>query len=449
MVSSTGRRIKASLGDINGTRECDYKDCNYRCVWEPDPKKKYKINIDTYNEKFARPDINKCKNIIKTLYRYGYVYELDDIVNTINSQMKIETRFIYIAISEMINNINEPVYDMYDRIGYLIYRGSFYILQPLEFNYLKAPLYYRGIPFSEKTKHFNIDLTNNINFNVESRNKNLESSRDLMTSIIERAELIKDEIDSDYRNKMYIIITMLVDKLKDKEKISLLKKLIIHYYETNGKITNPYYTFLLSYFSPLLLYKYRDIEVGKGAGKDDKIVGFYFIYSYFGNNENSSNDKNMLKIFIYNKETQLVGESTGSDVDNVKLNIKIKLRKDYKNREEREDKNDIYGFMEQIKEKPYVFKIYDKTKETKAFTLEMKKSKRSERKGQVCSSYKVEELEELAKKIKIKTSGTQKKNICILIEYFLREYDNQKLNGKKWFINGIDIIKNRINLLKK
>ena len=48
MISSSGRKIKLNMGDINGSRECDYRDCNYRCVWEPNVSVKYKINIDSF-----------------------------------------------------------------------------------------------------------------------------------------------------------------------------------------------------------------------------------------------------------------------------------------------------------------------------------------------------------------------------------------------------------------
>ena len=104
-------------------------------------------------------------------------HRLNDLVNEIRKHMKeLETRFMYIGIEEMLNNINEPVYDMYDRKGYLIYRGPYYIYQPTEFNDLKAPIRYRKNPFEEKTPKyvFEDELMENGNLEIFSaKNKNL------------------------------------------------------------------------------------------------------------------------------------------------------------------------------------------------------------------------------------------------------------------------------------
>ena len=155
MVSSLGRRVRIRLEDNNGSRECDYKDCDYKCVWEPDRKKLYKVNIDTYNERFARSDITKSKKILKKLFEVGYVYTLEDLVKIIREHMKnFELQFIYIAITEMINNRDEPIYDMYNRRGYMILKGPYYIFQPIEFTYADAPLLYRMRPFSQKTAEY-------------------------------------------------------------------------------------------------------------------------------------------------------------------------------------------------------------------------------------------------------------------------------------------------------
>ena len=76
-----------------------------------------------------------------------------------------------------------------------------------------------------------------------------------------------------------------------------------------------------------------------------------------------------------------------------------------------------------LKGGPYVFKIFDGTRDTGAVTLEMKKSKRSEVKGKECSHHNIFELDDISKRLKIKVDEIQKKNICTMIEYKFREYD--------------------------
>jgi hypothetical protein len=183
---------------------------------------------------------------------------------------------MYVSISDMIDNVNEPVYDMYDRRGYLIYRGNYYVFQPIEFNYLEAPLKYRMRPFKEKASQYMIsnNAFNENNYNLTMRNKEINS--DNFDSIILKAEKIDKTFESDFKDKMYIILTMLVDKMNDKEKSNLLKKIILDYYETKGKMSSPYYVILLRYFEPLLIYKYRDLEIGKSNSEDNWILLYFY-----------------------------------------------------------------------------------------------------------------------------------------------------------------------------
>ena len=438
MISSLGRRVRLSLGDVNGSRECDYRDCYYKCVWEPESKKVYKINIDTYNERFARSDIEKAKKIIKNMYKYGIVYELDDLVKMVQKYMKLETRFIYIAISEMINNMDEPLYDMYNRRGYLIYRGNYYIYQPLEFNYVKAPLRYRMIPFTEKTRSYSFedDIMENEEFEVVS-----EKEGDSFDEIYEKAEKISGEIKSDYKDKMFIIMAMIVDKLNDKSKANLIKKVLMDYFETKGKMSHPYQYFLFRYFEPLYLYKSRD-ELGRGYVDDDKIIGFYYVFP----EREEVNVRKSVKIYCWDKETRLISECDAKRRDTIKLNMKVRLAKEGKN--SFKNPNSIYGYMS-MKDGPYFFKIFDTTMETGAITKEMKKSKRSEIKGKECSYHSMDDLVEKAKKLGIKLNDKQKRNICVLLEYYLREYDERKKDGRRWFKDCVQEIRERGGFVKK
>ena len=111
-----------------------------------------------------------------------------------------------------------------------------------------------------KTKISNNSFNEN-NYNITVKNK--EVNVDNFDSIIKKAEKMNKMFESDSKDKMYIILTILVDKMNDKEKSNLLKKIIMDFYLTKGKMSNPYYVLLFRYFEPLLIYKFRDLEVGK------------------------------------------------------------------------------------------------------------------------------------------------------------------------------------------
>ena len=210
------------------------------------------------------------------------------------------------------------------------------------------------------------------------------------------------------------------------------------YYDTKGKMSSPYYAMLLKYFEPLLIYKYRDLEVGI-ANVEDKIIGFYYIFTDVKNDE-----KTIIKFFCYNSETKLINECSSDIRERIKLNIKIKLTKEKMNKVN--NFNIIYGFMT-LKGGPYVFKIFDSTRDTGAFTLKMEKSKRAEPKGKECIHHAIGELEEVATKLKIKWGENVKKSkvgLCFILEYELRRFELERIGGKRWFSNSLEDMKKKL-----
>jgi hypothetical protein len=292
-------------------------------------------------------------------------------------------------------------------------------------------------PFQEKAAEYMISNNsfNENNYNITAKNKEINSNN--FDSIIQKAERLEKTFESDSKDKMYIILTMLVDKMNDKDKSNLLKKIIIDYYETRGKMSSPYYVMLFRYFAPLLIYKYRDLEVGK-SNAEDKVIGFYYIFTDMKND-----GKTVMKFFCYNSETKLIMECPSDIRDRIKLNMKIKLTKEARNRVD--NFNIIYGFMT-LKGGPYVFKIFDSTRDTGAFTLKMEKSKRAEVKGKECTHHAIGELDEVASKLKIKWGENVKKSkvgLCFILEFELRRYELERIGGKRWFSNAIEDMKKK------
>jgi len=151
----------------------------------------------------------------------------------------------------------------------------------------------------------------------------------------------------------------------------------------------------------------------------------------------------VLKVYCYNSETRMITECATDVKERVRLNLKIKLSKEARNRVR--NFNVIYGFMV-LKGGPYVFKVYDGTRDTGAVTLEMKRSKRSEVKGKECKHHSIGEMEDIAKNIRMPIKGKEKGSkdlFCVMLEYELRKYDMEKHEGKRWFLNAIEEMKRR------
>ena len=433
MLDSKGNKIKVNLGDVDYSRECDYQKCNYQCVWEPEKGKNYKINTDTYTERFARTDIEKSKRIIKEMYNRGYIYELGDLVKRVNHKLpQLENWFIYIGIQEMLNNINEPVYDMYGRRGYLIYKGKYYVYQPMEFNYLKAPLRYRMMTLDVKTPFYTFE--NELEEENINLNKKDESGGNILEEIMKEQEKLNKILTFTDKDKQTIILGMIVDKLTDLKKISLLRKIVYDYVSTNGKMSSPILSILFFYFNDLLLFKGRDMEF-KEKVNNDKLIGFYYFLL--------EGRKTRLKTFCLNDETKVITECLKDVKEKIKARLLTKFSKERKSNNLM--LNNIYGFMER-KDGPYVFKIYNKTKEQVKRTKENERSKRSEVRGKECSSHSLEEIKSLGKILDIKQNKIQKKTGCYELEYVLRKNDIIKLNNRLWFLNSIDFIKSQITI---
>jgi len=147
---------------------CDFKPCNLKChstklnnkYWDEKAQNyirlsKKDIDYNTYNDELARYEIILIKNKIKDLYRFKHVYLYNEILDEIKSSFKehqaelFEDYFLNQALEDMMprnendfNNYKDTIYDKYNRSGYLIQRGKYYIFQPFNENE-DVPMYYR------------------------------------------------------------------------------------------------------------------------------------------------------------------------------------------------------------------------------------------------------------------------------------------------------------------
>ena len=161
---------------------CDFKKCNLKCdshklnesYWDA-KKNSYKkldkneINYNTFNDDLAKYEISLIKNRIKDLYRFKHVYMYDEIIieikkSFIQHQAELfEDYFLDQALEDMMpktendfNNYKDTIYDKYNRGGYLIQRGKYFIFQPFNENE-DVPMYYR--------QHMEIEQNNQVSLN--------------------------------------------------------------------------------------------------------------------------------------------------------------------------------------------------------------------------------------------------------------------------------------------
>ena len=198
----TGKQICPAL--------CDFKPCDLKCdsnklnekYWDS-KKNTYKIlqkkniNYNTYNDDLAKYEIALIKNKIKDLYRFKHVYMYNEIIDEIKKSFiqhqaeLFEDYFLDQSLEDMMpktendfNNYSDTIYDKYNRAGYLIQRGKYFIFQPFNENE-DVPMYYR--------QHLEFDYDNQVSLNNYVKQKYSDI-------VNKQSKIIKEETkeDSDY-----------------------------------------------------------------------------------------------------------------------------------------------------------------------------------------------------------------------------------------------------------
>lgn len=410
-ITSTGAIINIDPNDKPFTRECRYKsNCNYSCIWEPNPNINYKIDLDTYSESLANDNINNIYIIIKKLFRKNTIYSSNDLLNNIKKNYTDYTseNYIYMAITNIINN-KDIIYDKYGREGYLINIDNFYFFQPKNFNDTRSPVYYKNKIINKKTKYIDIDRldlddiynNNNNNINYNTNHKNLDIKKIFNNIKYNNDEFFKlnnfnniDELIIDY------IITFLSCKNISKILKNILKKLLFK----NDNISD-IDNLILKRCDRYLLYYNKHIKLDKSK-PPDKIIGYRIENKYYCINYDNKNIK----------------ECTNDIIDNIKFNEKL-LESKYN----KIILNSIYGTTIMNKGN-YILKIVDKTKEKNATTMGKTKSQRVIVKGRACDNYNIKELKMLTDKLNINTPNYKIKKpfYCLYLSLF---FLNNKKNG--------------------
>jgi hypothetical protein len=143
---SSGQTISYRIGDNPFTDICDYMDtcqntCSPNATIDPD-----NLNQDTYSYDFVKRNNPIIMNKIIQLFREQVVYKREVLINSLNIVKQYPIEQIYNALTYLIHNKNEFIYDKNGRIGNLVNRGEYYLFQPIEITDENASLYERTAP---------------------------------------------------------------------------------------------------------------------------------------------------------------------------------------------------------------------------------------------------------------------------------------------------------------
>ncbi len=437
-INSNREVIEVNIGDKPYTSICDYQaNCDYKCNWEPNPRKNYPMNNDTYIIRFAYNDIQKCKKVIKDLFKSNIVYDLSTIEHLVLKKYpNMNKLFIYCAIEEIVDNKNEIIINQFSIKGYIIYRGDYYVFQPFDIDRDEIPLIYRNYPMSIKKykidiENYDIDYENDLKNNINNLNDYTDKIFINTLKKIDETFNLHKEIYSKNFSKQYFnsVIGNVIDKLNSDKEIIFIKNIltkyllqedikyvkeIIDYYNSNNKLIN----------------YYADIYFNKPKINNKIYIGFIINNNYYVSNvinqDKSFKDININNINFVQAKQEIVNKI--EQFRNIYISTKNKNNNNF---------NIIYGKIEKDENKKNkTFKIVDKSSEEEIFTKEKERSKRALITGRACSTYKIGKLYDMRKILNMyKIDGKRKISfICDDIEIYLRYKQYTDGKSKTWFI---------------
>ena len=405
---SKGNIDTIDLYDKDGSYNCDFKKCTYKCYTEGNNERDFvdKINNATFNNFFAEDDIQLIIEYIKELFREDFAYLEADIINNIKLiDPNISDEYIYTAISRIIEN-NEIIYDINKRPGNLIDIEGIYLFQPLEIDNKNIPMLYRYLPnYYKKTK-----------VRIEKSKKRANKRLKLVTKSItkkpkqKKKSIIKNDIIIDKLREFYVKSIPMIKIELNKNKITkylnfdidtreniLAKLMFISYLEKNftnkersiilfeiiqEKVKSSYRVNIPEDLKELLLLYYDRSSLTKfilrksdinPKEKSDEIVGYRFI------------EEGNVVIYLADSNNDL------KKVNNLNFTDLI-----YNTSVIPDNDNTIYGFMETKRKKSgsadTQFNIINKNdpaySSKKILNIDKSKNKKLERTGAICGQAK-------------------------------------------------------------
>ena len=415
---------------------CDYmKECKYTCspykdITDAD------INDDTYNETFIIMNIDKIIHRIQSLMKEQFIYKKEDFIARIRANKKYSIMQINSALTQLINDKNQYVTDMFGRLGHLINIDEYYMFQPLEINDEHIDRYERSHPITEKSSEIVIKISpitpakalGNIIEKIQQlyncATKNQSCNNEWATQMFEVLQILKNP---PFNIPELTLKTFIVEHIFDS--LSFHNKLVILNYIWNEKKLVGTYRFI------------KNVIIQKFILKGGKELMIPVI-------DTGTSTKKISKTMYILKDKWVV--PTREDL------VKGKYKGIIEERYKKTNLNQICGFMGTDKMGNIKFKI-----------LNRKQGAKRHHKGYQCITQQKNKTQNLLNKLMaervidewehIQFTLTESKNdnhiaiqrgfsrgkLCSLSEMILRWY-NKKDNERTWFLSSFGSLYNKI-----
>jgi hypothetical protein len=485
-TSGKPKEIGFKIGDKPFTDLCDYMDnCSFVC--SPNAViKDTDINSGSYNTDFLKMNYAAIVKRIRQLFKEQYFYKRIELLNSINILRTYPIEHIDYALSHFIENKDEHLIDKLGRTGYLINKENIYAFQPVEITDEKISIFERTAPVDYKRTLLKMELTtqkDNINqsspLNVTNP-PNVETEtivdtevpttneNDLSDTYLSILKEIKENIETAFsaedfqiniaENNWYKNFNNVFDKLWNYHKIpeeTLRKYVLYHSLDTlpfQSRLNLVRYLFknnvTVETNLEILIKQYFDMKIV--ISKRDSQRGIVLI-----------NEQKIWRIYVQNERSEWIQLESNIEYrdfgDSLFTNVLF-------DKEKRQQYNDLLGFMDHFLNRGIDRGIIFKTKNinegknnTGAFCNNAKKMDVMKRINMIIGTPVYDDAFIVKKKtfyvknkqtnqsvLKTMENGIYKEGLCVILEILLRYYDEEKKNGKIWFLDLEKSIINRI-----
>jgi hypothetical protein len=464
---SDGKTIDFSIGNKPFSASCDYlKTCNYTCRPYKDIKEDDVI-MDTYSEKFIIMNSDKILQKIRDAFKEKYFYKKDDLIKYININRVYPIIQINAALEQLLGDRNEYLIDDYGRAGRLINIGEYYMFQPVELDDPNISVYDRMVPIPFKRETFNAQIKDrSLQDKVEMQDK---------VGVQDKVEMqdkvgVQDKVEMQDKVGVQTEVATVYPSSKGKKKLSLVDDMPSQNKGVLTDLSNKY-------------DKVMELQDKVERGETDYYVFCSKIFAAFkrqGVNEDVLKKllvEHLMQSLVYNEIMEVINYlyfnigltpfeiMCKSYFDQYILNAKgltgLLLSKDNKRQlvimkeqaweeGEAEDYNDLLGeiekqvlnkeamnkyvgFFSEFKKEYMVFKVID---------LEDPKGKgaRCDQSGKNVAINLLNSIIGEENYTKDNTRGRNKMEFCIIQEFLLRLFNEQKKDDKIWFVTPIQAI---------
>jgi len=134
MITSKNTKHEMTLNDIDNSKLCQFKKCDYSCYPDLSTSKPKDINTDTFDFSIIPDTIYDIKTIIKDLFKRDNFYTLEQIkIEYVLTYGKVNEDILLYTLNDMIKQ-SDSFSNGYGKVGMIQNQGNHYIFKPI---YLK------------------------------------------------------------------------------------------------------------------------------------------------------------------------------------------------------------------------------------------------------------------------------------------------------------------------